>query len=181
MNKVYIKVIALSLLLISCLCFAGCKKDPAPQATGSANAVSKVTIDGAISEDVKNKIDFDAYKNQRAYELAEKNSSSEIKLLYPVNIYQTETMDVKYHVDISTTADGSSVLEVLGTDFTVPKHIKEIKVEWVSVGLKVLPTEKFYEFKGLCVTMDGEVCFYEDVFYSPYVEGRKIDSGLGGK
>lgn len=67
------------------------------------------------------------------------------------------------------------MLEVLGTDFVITKTVSVIKVEWKKVGLKVTPNEKAYEFKGLCITMDEDVYFYEDVFYSPYNENRKIN------
>ncbi|MBE7064462.1 MAG: hypothetical protein E7384_01435 [Ruminococcaceae bacterium] len=169
MKKSYIKFAVLFITVISCICFIGCKdKDKK-----STSAVSKVTVDGAVSDEIKNKIDFDAYKNQKAYELSEKKES-EIKLLYPVNVFETDTMDVKYHVEVAKASKKSVVLQVLGTDFTINKSVKEIKVEWKSVGLKVLPTEKVYEFKGLCITVDGDVYFYEDVFYSPFIEGRDI-------
>lgn len=169
MKKKYIKLAVLFIAVISCICFIGCKDEK----KNSGSGISKVTVDGAVSDEIKNKIDFDAYKNQKAYELSEKNKS-EIKLFYPVNIFETDTMDVKYHVEIAKASKKSVVLEVLGTDFTINKSVKEIKVEWKSVGLKVLPTEKVYEFKGLCITVDGDVYFYEDVFYSPFIEGRDI-------
>ena len=71
MKKNYIRFVVLFIVLISCFSFAGCKdKDK-----DSTSAVSKVTVDGVVSDEVKNKIDFDAYKNQKAYELSERNES----------------------------------------------------------------------------------------------------------
>ncbi|MBQ8164204.1 MAG: hypothetical protein IJZ94_00105 [Clostridia bacterium] len=200
MQKKYMKFILFVIIAAMCVC-AGCGKksgdsvispeSPAanentstdgnlpnaesPGTTDSIiNSVPEITIDEAVSDEVKESIDFDVYTNQRAYELQEKDTEPQIKLIYPVNIYRTDVMDVKYHVDIVNADDGSVVLQVLGTDFTVTKTVSEIKVEWQSVGLKVMPTEKVYKFKGLCITIDGEVYFYEDTFYSPFIEGREI-------
>ena len=190
--------ISMCLLLVVVCILSGCNKktketsgpNESPVVTGSPsvdnnssstqdslNAVPEFTIDEAVPEDVKQNIDFDAYQNQNIYELneVETDTSAKTKLLYPSNLYMAENLDVKYHVALVTRDNGTVVLEVLGTDFIVSKNVSVIKVEWKSVGLKVTHNEKAYEFKGLCITMDEDVYFYEDVFYSPYNENRKIN------
>jgi hypothetical protein len=174
MKKVWIKVLVLVVAVVACMSFAGCNDDAAPTPTASSGGASNIKLEGAVSKEVQDKIDFDAYKTQEAYELKEKENTSKIKLLYPVNIFKTDTMNVKYHVEVGNDDNGNTVLEVLGTDFTIAKKVKEIKVEWRSVGLKVLQTEKVYRFDGLCITVDGDVYFYQDEFFSPFVEGRDI-------
>lgn len=175
MKKPHVKIFAFVLVFIISLCTIGCsdgsgKATATPSASGVANPV-KVKIDSAVSEEVKSQIDFDAYKNQQSYVLGEKNGDAEIKLLYPVNAYLTEKMDVKYHVELSKDEAGTNVLEIFGTDFSLPQGVKEVKVEWTKYSQS---SEKMYRMERLCISLDGEVYFYEDEFYSPRIPGREI-------
>lgn len=174
MKKVWIKVFALVVAVIACMSFTGCNDEETKTSDESAQKVSNIKLEGAVSNDVKDKIDFDAYITQEAYELKEKENSQKIKLLYPVNAFETDSMKVTYHVDVRKDDNGTTVLEVFGTDFLLEKTAKEIKVEWKSIGLDVKPTEKLHKITGLCITIDGEVHFYQDTFYSPFIEGREM-------
>lgn len=178
MKKVYIKIIAAVLLIVGCLSVTGCNggdngaATPTPSVAADANAKPvEVKIESAVSEEVKSKIDFDAYKEQRAYVLGESDTSSDIKLLCPISAYMTDKIEVIYHVALNKADDGSDILEIFGTDFSFPKGVKEIKVEWKKYSQY---NNNMYRLENLCITIDGEVYFYEEEFFTPRIAGREI-------
>ncbi len=181
-KRIVKKIAVVCLLTLSVCALSGCsdkksKEITSPLATPTGDsilAVPDVTISDKVDESVINGINFEEYeyKDSSAYKLSEKETSSKIKLTVPTTDYSIANMKGTFHVDIVNKDDGRLVLELLGTDFTLPQGIKTCEVKWKSMGIFHTSGEKLYRFINLCIELDGSVYFYENTFYSPIIEGR---------